>query len=79
MSDKDMIVMILKYAEAQVGTVGNIYAGLMAEESIGINGPVGFRIGKAGLIKSVGRKGSDDIMIELLLIHDYGCVENWFN
>jgi hypothetical protein len=54
---EDVIVLVSEYAESEIIGVRDVDAIMMSEESIGVDGPVGFRIFEMCDVKRVGRKG----------------------
>ena len=79
MSGKDVIVLVVENTEPEVIGVRNIDKVVMTEETIRSNGPAGLRFFLVGNVKRVVGKCGQDVDVELFLVHDNCCTENWSN
>ena len=63
-------MLIAENAEMEVGGVRDIYEVVVMEETIQSNGPVRLRMICMGRINGIGWKSREDVLTELILVHD---------
>ena len=78
-SRKDVVMLVAENTELEVVGVRNVDKVVMTEEAIRSNRPMGLRFFLVGDVKRVIGKCGQDIGIELFLVHDNCCMENWSN
>jgi len=77
MTGEWMIVFELEYPESEIVNVRNVHPAIKAEETLVVDRPAGSRrSGKVPGGKWVRRKGSEDISVKLVKVHNNGGPEN---
>ena len=71
MSREDVVVLVTEYTESEVVCVRNVNEVIVTEETIRSNGPTELWVFEVSNIDWVVRESSEDVSIELFLIHDY--------
>ena len=72
MTGKQVIVLIVENVETEIRGVRDIYEVVVMEETIWSNGPVQLRMICMGHIHRIRWKRGEDVLTELILVHDDG-------
>ena len=79
MSGKDVVVLVTEDTEPEIVGIRDVDQVVVTEEPVRSNGPTGLRFLIVSNEEWVIWKCGEDVGIELFLIHDDCCTEDWFH